>query len=103
MSGSQSHDGQGAGALGSGLFLGGSRHAGAALPSGWACRQAGRQVCRGPALVSSGTHAASCGGAGGAQLRGYRGVCGAKRGAEQAGRLAVTVTEAEKKVKQSIF
>lgn len=37
------------------------------------------------------------------RLRGYRGVRGTMRGPAQAGMLAVTVTEAEKKVKENIF
>lgn len=41
MSGSQSCDGQGVGALGFGLFLGGNQHPSAALPCSWTCRQAG--------------------------------------------------------------
>lgn len=54
-------------------------------------------------LSCPGTHAVSCGGVGRTCLRGCWSVHGAKRGAAQAGRLAVTVTEAEKKVKENIF
>lgn len=48
------------------------------------------------ALLLCGTHIAL-------RLPGYQGVRGAMRGTAQAGRLAVTVTETEKKVKETIF
>lgn len=70
------------------------RHCVAIPPDLWAGGCAGgRLSCpAGPTLPP-----AAEGQGGGARLRGCRGVRGARRGAAQAGRLAVTVTEAEKK------